>query len=385
MKPMSDNKKSIPLFEIYNDELDVELVTEVIKSGYQWVSGKYNFEFEKMLSDYFDVKHAALFNSGTSALHASLLAHDIKNKEEIIVPSFTFIATANAVKMIGAKPVFADIEEEFLGLDPSDVIDKITDKTKAIIPVHYAGSPCRIEELKEVAEDNNLLLIEDVAESFGAKINGRKAGTFGDSSMLSFCQNKIITTGEGGAIITNSDEHFEKLKKIRSHGRTDNVDYFSSVRGFSYDILGYNFRLANILAALGVAQMKKVDKLINMRREKANYYIERLEEISFVKPFLPPENYSSVFQIFTVFVEEEYRNKLTDYLKKQKIASKIYFEPIHKTNYYKQDVDYKHVNLPITEQFSRKVLSLPFHPGISLEQIDAVIETMKQFEEKFVS
>jgi perosamine synthetase len=203
--------------------------------------------------------------------------------------------------------------------------------------------------------------------------------------MLSFCQNKIITTGEGGAIITNSDEHFEKLKKIRSHGRTDNVDYFSSVRGFSYDILGYNFRLANILAALGVAQMKKVDKLINMRREKANYYIERLEEISFVKPFLPPENYSSVFQIFTVFVEEEYRNKLTDYLKKQKIASKIYFEPIHKTNYYKQDVDYKHVNLPITEQFSRKVLSLPFHPGISLEQIDAVIETMKQFEEKFVS
>jgi len=383
MKPMSEDKKPIPLFEIYNDELDVELVTEIIKSGYQWVNGKYNVEFEKMLSDYFDVKHAALFNSGTSALHASLLAYDIKSYEEIIVPSFTFIATANAVKMIGAKPVFADIEEETLGLDPSDVIEKITDKTKAILPVHYAGSPCKIDELKEVAEDHNILIIEDVAESFGAKINGRKAGTFGDSSMLSFCQNKIITTGEGGAIITDSDEHFSKLKKIRSHGRNDNVDYFSSANGFSYDVLGYNFRLSNILAALGVAQMRKVDKLINLRREKANYYIKRLKEVSFVKPFLPPENYFSVFQIFTVFVEEEYRNKLIDYLKKQEIASKIYFEPVHKTNYYTQDADYKFVNLAITEQISRKVLSLPFHPNISLEQIDIVIEKMKQFEEKY--
>ncbi|MHA1200521.1 MAG: DegT/DnrJ/EryC1/StrS family aminotransferase, partial [Candidatus Heimdallarchaeaceae archaeon] len=343
--------------------------------------GKYNAKFEKMLSDYFDVKHAALFNSGTSALHASLLAYNIENNEEIIVPSFTFISTANAVKMIGAKPVFADIEEETLGLDPSDVIEKITDKTKAILPVHYAGSPCKIDEIREIAEDHNLLLIEDVAESFGAKIDGRKAGTFGDSSMLSFCQNKIITTGEGGAIITNSDEHFSKLKKIRSHGRTDFVDYFSSANGFSYDILGYNFRLANILAALGVAQMKKVEKLISMRREKANYYTEKLEDVGFVKPFLPPENYFSVFQIFTVFVEEEYRNKLIDHLKKQNIASKIYFEPIHKENYYTQDADYKSVNLPITEQFSRKVLSLPFYPSIPLEQIDSVIGAMKQFEE----
>jgi perosamine synthetase len=226
------------------------------------------------------------------------------------------------------------------------------------------------------------LLIEYVSEYFGAKINGMKTVTFGDSSMISLCQNKIVTTGEGGAIITNSDEHFSELKKIRSHGRTNNVDYFSSANGFSYDMLGYNFRLAHILAALGVAQMRKVDKLIAMRREKAIYYIKKLEDVGFIKPFLPPENYFSVFQMFTVFIEEEYRDKLIDYLKKQDIASKIYFEPIHKTNYYKQYEEYKLVNLPITDLISRKVLSLPFHPNISLEQIDLVIEKIKEFEEK---
>lgn len=382
---MNKAKDSIPLFEIYNDELDLELVSKVIKSGSRWAIGKYNTEFEAMLCDYFDVKFATLFNSGTSALHSLLLGYGLGPTDEIIVPSFTFIATANSVRMIGAKPIFADIEESCLGLNPEDVQEKITSKTKAIIPVHYAGSPCKIEELREIADDNKLVLIEDAAESFGAKIGDKKVGTFGDSAMLSFCQNKIITTGEGGAIITNSEELYSKLKKLRSHGRTDSVDYFTSANGFSYDILGYNFRMANILAALGVAQMKKVEKLIALRREKAKIYFNKLEDFNWIKPFIPPENYHSVFQILTIFVMNNYRDDLIDYMKENGISSKIYFEPVHKENYYKQFPEYEDVKLDKTETISRKVLSLPFHPNISLDDINKVVSVIKSFEENLIT
>ena len=170
------------------------------------------------------------FNSGTSALHALLLSYGIGPGDEVIVPSFTFIATANAPKFVGAKPVFADIEDITFGLDPRAVEAKITPKTKAIIPVHYGGFPCKIRELKKIADDHGIMLIEDAAEAFGASVKGKMVGTFGDSAIMSFCQNKIITTGEGGAVVTDNKELYERMKLIRSHGRPDTVDYFSTDR-----------------------------------------------------------------------------------------------------------------------------------------------------------
>jgi len=302
----------IPLFKICWDEDDINYVTNVISSGMNWAVGAYVEKFEGMISEYLGVKRCVAFNSGTSALHATLLAHEIGPGDEVIVPSFTFIATANAPLFAGAKPVFADIEEETFGLDPDDVSNKISPRTKAIIPIHYGGCPCRIKELKDMADDRKLVLIEDAAEAFGASVGDQKVGTFGSSAILSFCQNKIITTGEGGAVVMNSEEICERLKLIRSHGRDDShADYFLSPDSGRYVALGYNFRLSNILAALGVSQLRKVDRIIRDRQRKAALYYSKLKNLN-NKVILPgsPAGYRHVYQIYTIRVDANIRNEL---------------------------------------------------------------------------
>ncbi len=233
-------KWKIPLYKVYWDKSDVKAVTKVIKRGTYWAVGPEIEEFERVVANYVGVKYGVSFNSGTSALHAVLLAYGIRQGDEVIVPSFTFIATANAPLFVGAKPVFADMEDSTFGLDPNDVERKITKKTKAIMPIHYGGLPCRIEELKKIADEYDLLLIEDAAESIGASINGRKVGSFGNAAMFSFCGNKVITTGEGGIILTNSGEIYERLKLIRSHGRLESEPYFMTTKMLDYIMLGYN-------------------------------------------------------------------------------------------------------------------------------------------------
>ena len=218
----------LPNFKIFWDEEDVEQVQSVIRRGMFWANGPEISQFEEQIGEYIGSRYALTFTNGTAALHAILLAYGIGKGDEVIVPSFTFIATANAPLFTGAKPVFAEIERDTFGLDPTDVNEKITNKTKVILPIHYGGCPCQIRELREIAEDNNLLLIEDAAESFGAKVGSQMVGTFGDAAILSFCQNKIISTGEGGAIVTDSRQVYEKLKLIRSHGRVESQDYFST-------------------------------------------------------------------------------------------------------------------------------------------------------------
>ena len=193
----------IPLFKIYSEEDDIAQVSEVIRSGMNWATGPKINELESRISEYVGMKYSVTLNSGTSAIHAQLLAHGIGKGDEVIVPSFTFIATANCPLFVGAKPVFADVERDFYGLDPESVKESITRKTKAIIPVHVGGYACRVKELREIADDHRILILEDAAESLGAKVGGRNVGTFGDSSMFSFCGPKVITTGEGGVIVTN--------------------------------------------------------------------------------------------------------------------------------------------------------------------------------------
>jgi len=255
----------IPLFKMYWDDDDVASVSNTIKSGMSWAAGPDVSAFEQEIAHYIGTNYCLTFNSGTSALHAVLMAHGIGKNDEVIVPSFTFIATANAPLFVGAKPVFADIDDITYGLEPTDVNERITKKTKAIIPVHYGGCPCRIRELREIADDNHLLLIEDAAESFGAKVGDQMTGSFGESAMVSFCQNKIITTGEGGAIVTDSQDIYEKLKLIRSHGRFERADYFSTTAPMDYITLGYNFRISSITAALGRSQLRKVEKILTAK------------------------------------------------------------------------------------------------------------------------
>jgi perosamine synthetase len=367
----------IPLFKIYFDETDIRNVTDSLNTGMNWAIGPNIDQFEKGLSNYIGSKYCTTFNSGTSALHALLMAYKIGKGNEIIVPSFTFIATANSPLFVGAKPVFADIEEETYGLDPEDVVRRITPKTRAIMPIHYGGCPCKIRELREIAQDHHLLLIEDAAESLGATIGNKKVGSFGDAGMLSFCQNKIITTGEGGAIVTDSKETFEKLKLIRSHGRLETSDYFTSTDIFDYVTLGFNFRMSNITAALGVAQLQKVDKIIKMRRDLAGEYIKKLSKLrGNIKFNHFPYGYSQVFQLFSIRANK--RDDLIQHLANNGIMTKIYFSPIHTTHFYQKVLKYTS-DLPVTEKVSSEILSLPFYPRMSRTDLEFVVDSIDQF------
>jgi len=367
----------IPLFKIYWDKSDVSAVSDVVKSGKFWAEGAQIRGFEEKLAAYIGRKYCAVFNSGTSALHALLASYGIGCGDEVIVPSFTFISTANSALFVGARPVFADIEAETFGLDPEDVERKITKKTRAIIPVHYGGCPCKINELKSIAQKHNLVLIEDAAESLGARLNNKMTGTFGEAAILSFCQNKIIATGEGGAAVTDSRKVYEKMKLFRSHGRLETENYFSSVKPFDYINLGYNLRMPTIIAALGLSQLKKADKLIALRRKSAAYYYERLREIPEVRPISVAKEAFCVYQLYPVMISGG-RDGLIKYLAKKGIMSKVYFSPVHKTHFYKKMMPGLK-GLAKTEKASRCILALPFYPGITKDEMDHVVDNIKIF------
>ncbi len=373
----------IPLFKIYWDEDDVKAVSDSVRQGMNWAAGPNIGEFEKKLAEYLGVKYVVAFNSGTSALHAVLIAHGIREGDEVIVPSFTFIATANAVLMVGAKPIFADIEEERYGLDPKDVKKKITSKTKAIIPVHYGGCPAKIGELKEIAKENSLWLIEDAAESFGAKEDGKLVGTFGDSAMFSLCQTKVFTTGEGGFMVTDSRDIFEKLKLLRSHGRAETSDYFTSGDFMDYVCLGYNFRMPDIIAALGISQLKKVDRLINIRRSSAEYMTEILSGIKEIIIPSFPSNIFHVFQEYYIRIKsgQKTRDALKKYLAEKGIGTRISFPPVHKSKFYKEVLGYND-KLDKTEEISSCALTLPLYPSLTKEEMDYMANEIKIFFKK---
>jgi len=369
----------IPLFKIYTDEDDVQKVTEIIKSGMNWATGSNVNLLEDKIAAYVGTKYAVTFNSGTSALHAALASHQIPKGSEVIVPSFTFIATANAPKFLGATPVFADIEERTYGLSPEDVVDKITKKTSAVMPVHIGGCPCRIKELQQIAEDKKLLLIEDAAESLGARIGDKKVGTFGNSAMFSFCAPKVVTTGEGGVTVTDSRDVYERLKMFRSHGRADTKDYFSTNEYLDYISLGYNFRMSNIIAALGIAQMDKIDKIIEMRRRNADYLTGKLKNIKEIKTPSAPKGYYHLFQMYTI--EAAHRDELMNFLGEAGIMAKVYFVPVHTSHYYKEVLKVK-PHIPVTEHVASKVLTLPMYPGLTTEEMDYMAEKITEFYER---
>jgi dTDP-4-amino-4,6-dideoxygalactose transaminase len=370
----------IPLFKIYWEEDDIDSVAKVIRRGSYWATGPEIDQFEKAIAEFVGTKYALSFNSGTSALHADLLAHNITDGE-VIVPSFTFIATANTVVLAGARPIFAEIEDQSYGLDPEDVNKKITNKTRAIIPVHYGGAPCKeIRALRDIADEHNLLLIEDAAESLGSKINDRMVGTFGSSSsMFSFCQNKVITTGEGGIIVTDSKEIYQKLKLIRSHGRLEGGDnYFSTTKELDYIQVGYNYRMSSISAALALSQLKKIDRIIKLRREKAEYFNKKLSKIKRIKIPIELKNHYNVYQMYSIQLENnKSREELQQNLTKAGIMTKVYFDPVHIKTLYREKFNYREGDLPETEKISKKVLTLPLYPTLSNKEMDYIVDKIR--------
>ena len=373
-------KWKIPLYKVDWDKEDVRTVTNVIKRGMDWAIGPEIEEFEQSLANYHDSKYCVVFNSGTSAGHAALLSLNLKPSSEIIVPSFTFIATANWPLMVGTKPIFSEIEEETLGMDPSYLNSIISKKTKVIMPIHYGGMPCKITEIKKFAKQHKLILIEDSAESIGSTIGNKKTGSFGDMSILSFAGNKVLPTGEGGAVIVNSKKIYEKLKLIRSHGRQINSNYFQTNETPNYISLGYNWRMSSMTAALGISQLSKLDKLISKRRKNAQYLSSKLNKHSkIILPF-DYKNHKSIFQLFSIRVTDNLRDNLMAFLTNKGIMSKIFFEPVHLSKFYAKNMN-KKISLPKTEKISQQVLTLPMYPSLTKNEINFISDTINEFFE----
>lgn len=334
------------------DEQEIREVTSVLSekalTSASFEGGKRVRQFEDLLSNFVKSKFAIAVNSGTSALQASLYALDIKPNAEVLIPSFTFVATANSVKSIGAKPVFVDILKDNFTMDPDDMKKKITKRTKAIIPVHLYGHVAYMKEIMEIAKKHDLEIIEDASQSLGSKFKGKHSGTFSRLGCFSMYAAKVMTAGEGGAIVTDDKKLFEKLKQIRNHGLSKH--HITSK-------FGLNLRLPEINAAIAKIQMKKLPTFLRQRKKNAQILTEFLQNHDII---LPKERKNEVMNWYLYTVTLKQRDKIMNKLNSAGIGAAVYYNPpIHQTPYYKTKK-----TLTATEWASRHVISLPIHPKV---------------------
>ncbi|RLF15537.1 MAG: aminotransferase DegT [Thermoprotei archaeon] len=353
----------IPINRPMLGDEELRAVEEVIKSGRltEWrpAGGPLTREFERAFASYIGVKHAIAVNSGTAALHAALMAAGIGEGDEVIVPSLTFVATANAVLLVGARPVIVDVDLETYNVKVDEVKRALTDRTKAIIPVHLYGLTADMDPIMEVAEEEGLIVIEDAAQAHGAEYMGRKAGSLGHMACFSFYSTKVITTGEGGMITTNDDELAEKLRSIRTHGQREGYDTY---------MLGHNYRMTELQAAIGIAQLKKISYFLEARRRNARILSETLSEVEGVSLPIEPRGYRHCWYLYTVRVREELRDMLVERLNAKGIGAAVYYRiPVHRTPLHEK-VARRVGDLRNAEVASRTVLQLPVHPGVSEDQ-----------------
>jgi perosamine synthetase len=357
----------IPIAKPLIGQEEINAVTEVLKSG-AIAEGQKVKDFEIAFADYTGTSYAVAVNSGTAALHASLLAHGIGKGDEVITSPFTFAATSNSVLFTGAKPVFADIKEDTFNIDPERIFEKITPKTKAIIPVHLYGQSADMKSIMEIAHENDLIVIEDACQAHGATFEGKKAGSFGTGT-FSFYPTKNMTTGEGGMITTNDKAVAEKAKMIRSHG---------SRQRYYHEILGYNLRMTDIAAAIGLVQLKKLDGFNDSRIKNAQYLFRSLNTIKGISLPYVDTYCKHVFHQFTVRIRRGLsRDEIVSMLNMRGIGTGIYYPlPIHKQPFYK-DMGYND-SLPVSEKASSEVFSLPVHPAINRADMDTISETLHE-------
>ncbi|MCW3985098.1 MAG: DegT/DnrJ/EryC1/StrS family aminotransferase [Candidatus Bathyarchaeota archaeon] len=366
----------IPINKPLLGEEEVEAVVIVLRSGIltsRTKSGSIVGLFEDAFAKFVKAKHAFAVNSGTSALHLSLLAAEVGPGNEVIVPSFTFVSTAETVVLVGAKPVFVDINLETYNIDPEKTGKAITKNTKAIIPVDLFGLPAETKPIKEIAQEHGLAVIEDAAQAHGAQYAGKPAGSFADLACWSFYASKNMTTGEGGMITTNSDEYAEKLPYMRSHGEKE--EYVSSM-------IGHNFRMPEMEAAIGRVQLEKLPNFLKQRRRNAERIASKLEGIKELQLPTVPKGYKHSWYLFTVRLknaDEKKRDETIVELKKLSIGATAYYRvPIHLMPFYSK---FSKHGLPNTEKAARQVFSLPVHPAVTTEQIDYIASSLQKLLE----
>lgn len=344
---------------------EIAAITSILKNGALTSTsnhgGKHVQAFEKSASLFIKSKYVIAVNSGTAALQAALYALNIKKDDEVLIPSFTFVATANSVVSTGAKPIFVDILKENYTMDPDDLQKKITKKTRAIMPVHLYGNVAFIDRILEIAKKHNLPIIEDSAQSLGSTYKGKHAGTFSDLGCWSMYPAKVMTSGEGGFVATNDKKLHDKLLMIRNHGM---------VHGYNTKIFGLNLRLPEISAAIATIQMKKLPGFLKARQKNANLLSKLISDLNIVLPH-QRNNENVNWYLYTIATSK--RDKILKKLNAKGIGAASYYPiPVHKTPFYRQKI-----KLPITEWASSHALSLPIHPKVTSKNIEFIAKTLR--------
>jgi len=368
-------KYEIPLVRPYFDSEELEEIKKVLDSG--WVTqGPKVKEFEDKITDYLGVKHAIAVTNCTSALHLALISIGVKRGDEVLVADFTFPATGHAVLYCGAKPVFVDIDLKTYNINPSLIKNRITNRTKAIIPVHTFGQPAEIDKIMEIAEEYNLKVIEDAACALGARYKNKYAGTIGDIGCFSFHARKGITTGEGGMVVTDNKDLAEKIRNLSVFGMTSTWDREKSDKLIipKFTDMGYNYKMSDITAAVGVAQLRKLYKIIKRKRELARYWDDKLEEIELIEPPYVSENVLHVYQAYVALVDKRInRNKLIEKLMEKGIQTQIgtyasHIQPVYNST----------DKCPNSLDIFNRSLALPMYYMLKEEDIDVAAMHLKE-------
>jgi len=365
---MNKNKEiriSIP--QIGQEEVNETI--SVLRSG-TLVQGPKVKEFEESFAKYIGTKYAVAVNSGTAALHTALLSDKIGKDSEVITSPFSFVSTSNTILHAGAEPVFVDIDEASFNIDAEKIEEKITDKTKALLIVHLFGQPCDMKRIMEICENHDLILIEDACQAHGAEFDGKKVGSFG-TGCFSFYPTKNMTTGEGGMITTDDKKIAATAKTTRNHGQT---------KRYKHDMLGYNYRMTDLAAAIGLCQLKKLDGFNSKRIKNAQFLMREIKKIEgLIPPYIMP-NVKHVFHQYTIRVTKDFgmsRDELKKRLGERGVDARVYYPiPIHKQPLY-QKLGYRE-DLPILEKVAKEVLSLPVHPGLARKDLTNVTKTLAE-------
>lgn len=372
----------VPLSDVNFDSQEEQAVLDVIRSG--WLSmGEITRKFEQEFSEFVHAKHTIAVSNATAALHLACLACGIGHADEVIVPSLTFVATANAVRYTGATPVFADIESlDYLNVSPQSIESRLTRRTRAILVVHYAGFACDMVAIQEIAHRHNLVVLEDSAHAIGSSLAGRSLGTWGSIGCYSFFANKNMTTGEGGMLATNEDALAEKLRILRSHGMTSLSWDRHQGHAYSYDVvgLGYNYRIDEMRSAMGRVQLKKLPASNQRRHELTQLYRDLLSELtpSIHVPFKDDKG-TSCYHIMPILLPNgTNQHGFMQAMASRGIQTSNHYPPIHQFKIYRDEWETRGETLPVTEEVARREVTLPLYPTMSDEQVHWVVQAIAE-------
>lgn len=384
----TNNNKVFPYGRQIINANDIAAVCKVLTSDFL-TQGPSVTRFENSLAQFVGCRYAVVFSSGTAALHAACFTAGIGTEDEVITTPMTFAASANCVLYCGGKPVFVDIQKDIPLIDPLEIEKKITSRTKAIIPVDYAGIPADYKEITKIARKHKLLIIADAAHSLGAIYKGKRVGVLADMTMFSFHPVKLITTGEGGAIVTNSKTYYQKLVQFRTHGITKKEEFLTQKKEGSWyyemQTLGYNYRMTDIQAALGLSQLKKASVFLEARQQLANTYFKAFQNNTSIQTLTVPYDRTSAWHLFPIQVPRKKRQEIFNTLHSSGIKVQVHYIPLHLHPYYLKQFGYKKGDFPNAERFYQQEISLPIYPTLKKSEAQWIAKKTIEIVKRFIN